>query len=75
MKRYTMEDLRKYYEDLKEDVNAEEYEEYAPKENEEEIYIVISNEDVIINKQDNSVMSSFNSYNSIHEIVEELLNR
>ena len=73
--KYTMKDLRKYYEDLKESVSAEEWQEYKPTENEEEIYIAISNEEVIINKQDNTVISSFGNYNSVHEIVEELVNR
>ena len=72
---YTIEDLRKYYKDLKENVSAEDYQEYELKENEEEIYLIIGNEEVIINKQDNTVISSFGSYNSIHEIVEELLSR
>jgi hypothetical protein len=72
---YTIEDLRRYYKYLKEDVSAEEYKVYVPKENEEEIYIAIGTEEVVIMKQDNTVISSFGNYNSVHEIVEELLNR
>lgn len=72
---YTMKDLKKYYEDLKENVSAEEYEAYKPTETEEEIYIAISNEEIYINKQDNSVISTLGNYNSVHDIVEDLLNR
>ena len=68
-KSYTVEDLRNYIS------NLEESQMENIKENEEEIYIVISSEEVVINKQDNSVISSFGNYNSVHEIVEELVNR
>ena len=72
---YTMEDLRKYYKDLKKRVTDEEWQEYKPRETEEEIYIAISNKEVIINKQDNTVISTFGNYNSVHDIVEDLLTR
>ena len=67
--KYTMQDLRNYMKDL----DKEQLENF--KENEEEIYIVISTEEIIINKQDNTVISSFGNYNSVHNIVEELLSR
>ena len=72
---YTMQDLRKYYKDLKERVTAEEYKEYAPKESKNIIELEIGNEEIIINKQNNTVISSFKNYNSVHDIVEELLTR
>ena len=65
----SMQNLRDYMKNLDE----EQLENF--KENEEEIYIAISNEEVVINKQDNTVISSFGNYNSVHDIVEELLNR
>lgn len=66
---YTIKDLREYMSTL------EEWQLESFKENEEEIYIAISNEEVIINKQDNTVVSSFGNYNSVHDIVEDLLTR
>ena len=74
-KQYTMKDLRKYYEDLKGNINAEVYQMYAPKESGNIIKLIIGSEEIIINKRDNTVTSSFKNYNSVHEIVEELLNR
>ena len=68
-KQYTIKDLRNYMKDL----DKEQLENF--KENEEELYIVISSEDIVINKQDNTVISSYGNYNSVHEIVEELLSR
>lgn len=67
--KYTMQDLRKYMSTL----DKEQLENY--KENEEEICIIIGTEEIIINKQDNTVISSFGNYNSVHNIVEELLSR
>ena len=72
---YTMQDLRKYYKDLKENISAEEYQIYAPKESESTIELEIGIEEIIISKQYNIVTSSFGNYNSVHEIVEDLLNR
>ena len=74
-KQYTMKDLRKYYEDLKENISAEEYKIYAPKESKNIIELEIGIEEIIINKQDNTVISFFGNYNSVHKIVEELLSR
>ena len=72
---YTTEDLRDIYKSLKEHLSSEEYESYKLKENEKEIYLIIGNEEIIINKKDNTVKSSMNNFNSIHEIVGELINR
>ena len=71
---YTMKDLRSFMN------NLEEWQLENFKENEEEIYIVIGNEDIIINKLTApnvgyTVTSSFGNYNSIHDIVEDLLTR
>ena len=74
-KQYTMQDLRKYYKDLKENISAEEYKIYAPKESENIIELEIGTEEIIINKQNNTVISSFKNYNSVHDIVEALLTR
>ena len=74
-KQYTMKDLRKYYKDLKENISAEEYKIYAPKESKNIIELEIGTEEIIINKQNNTVISSFKNYNSVHDIVEGLLIR
>ena len=67
--KYTMKDLREYISTL-EDWQLESIE-----ETEEEIYMAMTSEEAIINKKDNTVTSSRGSYNSIHDIVEDLLNR
>ena len=74
-KQYKIEDLRKYYKDLKENISVEDYQIYAPKESEWIIELEIGNEEIMINKENNVVISSLKNYNSVHDIVEELLNR
>ena len=68
---YTIQDLKDY---MINNINDKEFLENF-KVTEEDIYIIIGNEEVIINKWDNMVKSSMNNFNSIHEIVGELINR